>query len=133
MYTVSNEIKILSPARNVFDALTNQKLLSQWFAPQVIAVPVEETIAAFAFEFDLNFKMKIVSLKRNELLQWLCVDGYIDWLDSEITFRLEPESDGTKVIFKHSKLPNEDKKEKTILSWNGYLQKLKKLCEQESI
>ncbi len=133
MYTVSNEIEILAPAWTVFDALTNQELLSQWFAPQVIAVPAEETIAAFAFEFDLNFKMKIVSLKRNELLQWLCVDGYIDWLDSEVTFRLEPESNGTKVVFEHSKLSNEDKKEKTVSSWNGYLQKLKKLCEQESI
>jgi uncharacterized protein YndB with AHSA1/START domain len=129
VYSVSLHIEIDAPAVKVFEALTRQELLSKWFAPQVIAVPVEGTVAAFAFEFDLNFKMEIVALQQNKQLRWICVDGYEAWLDSEIVFKLEEKALTTSLDFSHSKLINDDKKEKTVKSWNGYLEKLKELCE----
>ena len=129
MYSISFETSIDAPASVVFETLTNQELLSRWFAPQVIAIAKEGTIAAFAFEFDLNFKVELVKLTPDKLVQWQCVDGYKVWLDSEICFCLEADSGKTKLIFEHKNLVNDEKKEKTTSSWNEYLEKLKILSE----
>ncbi len=129
MFSVSFDLSIKSPPETVFKALTEQELLTRWFAPQVIAVPVEGTVAAFAFEFDLNFKMELVLLNSNSLVHWKCVDGYKEWLHSEVLFKLIPSSKGTKLHFEHNRLINVEKKQKTTLSWKQYLEKLKKLCE----
>lgn len=133
MFSVTIDLRIQSSEHTVFEALTNQNLLSRWFAPQVIAVPVEGTIAAFAFEFDLNFKMELVSLKEDKLVHWKCVDGYKEWLDSEVVFNIETVAGSTLLRFKHSNLTNEEKRDRTIKSWNEYLEKLKKICETEVI
>ncbi len=131
MYSISISLNIEAPAAFVFEALTNQDLLSRWFAPQVIAVPVEGTVAAFAFEFDLNFKMELVQLKKDHLVFWRCVDGYKEWIDSEVAFKLEQEEGATLLKFKHDNLTNEEKRDKTRKSWNEYLQNLKRVCESE--
>lgn len=133
MFSVSVELSIQSPSQNVFEALTNQGLLTRWFAPQVIAVPVQGTIAAFAFEFDLNFKMELITLDKPKIVRWRCVDGYKEWLDSEVVFKLEQLNANTILRFEHGNLANEDKKEKTLVSWKEYLDKLKKLCEEAFI
>ncbi len=132
MYSVSVDTTIKASESAVFKALTNQKTLSHWFAPQVIAVPVEGTVAAFAFEFDLNFKMELVRLLEDKLVHWRCVEGYKEWLDSEVLFKLEPLPESTLLHFEHANLMNDEKKEKTISSWTGYLNKLKQLCEADS-
>jgi len=133
VFSVTIDLRIQSAEHTVFEALTNQNLLSRWFAPQVIAVPVEGTIAAFAFEFDLNLKMELVSLKEDKLVHWKCVDGYKEWLESEVVFNLEKVGGSTHLRFKHSNLTNEEKRDRTIKSWNEYLEKLKKICEAEVI
>jgi len=133
VYSISHGLEIDCPTNLVFEALTSQELLSRWFAPQVIAVPLEGTIAAFAFEFDLNFKMELVSLKKDELVHWICIDGYKEWLDSEVFFRLKTNKSKTILSFEQNNLNNEGKKEKTALSWAEYLKKLKNLCESEII
>ena len=131
MYSISVSLEIAASAADIFEALTNQDLLSRWFAPQVIAVPVEGTVAAFAFEFDLNFKMELVQLKKDKMVHWKCVDGYKDWLDSEVVFSFEKVEDHTLIKFKHGNLTNEEKRDKTVNSWHEYLQNLKRLCETE--
>lgn len=133
MYSITHELQINCPANLVFKTLTHQVLLSKWFAPQVIAVPVEGTIAAFAFEFDLNFKMELVQLKKDHLVFWKCVDGYQEWLDSEVVFTLEKKEETTLLKFKHGNLTDEEKRAKTLNSWHEYLENLKKLCESEII
>ena len=133
MYSVSADINIKASPATIFHTLTNQDLLSKWFAPQVIAVPVEGTVAAFAFEFDLNFKMELSTLIPGKLVRWVCVDGYNDWLDTEVIFKLTEQPGFTKLAFSHNKLKNDDKKEKTGVSWQNYLARLKELCETSSV
>jgi len=131
VYSISVSLEIAASAADIFEALTNQDLLSRWFAPQVIAVPVEGTVAAFAFEFDLNFKMELVQLKKDKMVHWKCVDGYKEWLDSEVVFSFEKEKDVTLLKFEHRNLTNEEKRNKTVNSWHEYLQNLKRVCETE--
>ena len=131
MYFIAISLEIATSATDVFEALTNQHWLSRWFAPQVIAIQVEGTVAAFAFEFDLNFKMELVQLKKDKMVHWKCVDGYKEWLDSEVVFSFEKEKDVTLLKFEHRNLTNEEKRNKTVNSWHEYLQNLKRVCETE--
>ena len=128
MYSVSYEVFIESSPGRVFDFLTIQHLLSKWFAPQVIASPKEGTVAAFAFDFDLNFKMELDKLDKSGLVRWRCVDGYKEWLGSVVEFSFNEKEGGTLLKFKHSGLKNDDKKEKTLSDWIKFLEKLKIQC-----
>jgi uncharacterized protein YndB with AHSA1/START domain len=114
----------------VYRYLTEQVKLSKWFAPQVIAVPVEGTTAAFAFEFDLNFKMEIIELKEAKTVKWRCVDGYDEWINSEVIFKINKKEKGTILLFEHNGLTNDEKQVKTIESWEKYLTNLKHYCEK---
>ncbi len=128
-YSVKETIFLNCSPDTLFKFLTLQEKLMLWFAPQVIAVPVEGTVIAFAFEFDLNFKMQITKLEENKFVEWECVDGYQEWLGSKVKFEIVPDENGAILNFLHSGLNNDDKKEKTNESWREYLRKLKGECE----
>jgi uncharacterized protein YndB with AHSA1/START domain len=129
MFSVTDSLEIACPPEKLFAFLTEQEKLMQWFAPQVITVPVEGTVAAFAFEYDLDFKMEIIKLVDGERVEWECVDGYGDWLGSKVSFVLKKNAEGSVLEFEHTGLKNDAKKEKTTQSWGEYLKKLKNICE----
>ena len=127
-YSVEHTLSVNCSPDELFEYLTDQVKLMQWFAPQVIAIPVEGTVAAFAFEFDLNFKMELVKLEKGKLVEWECVDGYKDWTGSKVRFEITQDNETSKLVFIHSGLTNEEKKDKTTESWKNYLDKLKEAC-----
>ena len=132
MYNVDHVIALACEPEQVFEALTEQRLLTAWFAPQVITVPYQGTIAAFAFEFDLNFKMELTELIPPSLVHWTCVDGYEEWVGSEVFFRISKKAGETLLHFIHQGLRNEEKREKTEESWYRYLSGLKDQCEKKA-
>ncbi len=116
----------------VFKALTEQKYLEKWFAPEVITVPKQDTYAAFAFGFDLNFKVYILKLIPRQNITWEFVSGSVGWDNSLISFDLESIQGKTKVLFKHKGLDNNiEKLEKWKKSWSNYLNKLKNFVQSE--
>ena len=131
MFSVTFTFEMNCTAETLFAYLTEQQKLTQWFAPQVIAVPVEGTVAAFAFEYQLDFKMEITKLVPGELVAWECIDGYNEWVGSKVTFEIIKKEGKVMLKFNHSGLAHDDKKEKTTHSWEEYLKKLKKICETQ--
>jgi uncharacterized protein YndB with AHSA1/START domain len=115
---------------DVFTALTEQAHLEKWFAPEVITVPKQDTYAAFAFGFDLNFKVYLLKLIPDNTIVWEFVSGSVDWDDSVIAFHLTNNNGKTKLLFKHKGVDaNNEKFEKWKKSWADYLQKLKEYVE----
>lgn len=130
MAAIKLQKTINKDAETIFRFLTDQDLLMLWYAPQVIAFPLEGTTAAFAFGSDVNFKMRISELIEFEKLKWVCVDGNVDWLDSIVTFTLKTvDSNKCRLTFRQSKLQNEEKLDQWKVSWNNYLEGLKEKCE----
>jgi len=130
MKTINIQKTIYTSANKVFSHLTEQDKLMLWFAPQVIAVPSKNTIAAFAFGSEVNFKMKITEFEENKDLEWLCVDGNVDWLNSLVKFTLKEDTAGKTILkFKHSKLDDHEKMDLWKSSWKSYLSQLKIRCE----
>jgi uncharacterized protein YndB with AHSA1/START domain len=133
MASISLQKTINKDAETIFCFLTEQNLLMQWFAPQAIATPLENTIAAFAFGSDVNFKMRITELSKFNKLAWLCVDGTVDWLDSSITFTINETSESSCTIdFIQDNLNKPEKMEQWKSSWTEYFELLAEKCEQYS-
>ncbi len=121
-----------APASVVFEALTLQKNLEQWFATEVIAFPKEGTYAAFAYGFDLNFKVYLLKLEQNKKVVWEFVDGGVEWDDSLISFELHEQNGKTKLFFEHRRLKPNDKWEKWKNSWRQAFDKLKAIVEKKA-
>ena len=112
--------------RAVFEALTIQEYISEWFAPHVISTPVSGTSAAFAFDEDLYFKVLLREIVPNEKIVWEYTGGNLNWDHSEIIFRLKETGDGKILLtFNHSRLPDSEKLEKWKNSWSKFLDQLK--------
>ncbi len=120
---------IAAPAFSVFEALTTQEKLQQWLATEVIAFPKEGTYAAFAYGFDLHFKVYLLKFDPGKKLVWEFVAGNVEWDGSLLSFTLNEKNGKTKLIFEHRRLKPNDKLERWKKSWHEAFEKLKTLLE----
>jgi len=98
------------PAR-VYEALTDQKHVSQWWTPDCTMDRKTGGRAKFEFKsssgaLDGYAIMRIEKLIPNKLVEWKCTEqdyqGVSDWVGTTIRFRLSPNpADGTDVDFAH--------------------------------
>lgn len=128
MYSIRLETKVNADSTVIYKALTQQDHLQKWFAPQVIIAPVINTFGAFAFEFDLSFRIQIKELAENEKVVWEIIEGIDGWESTLISFSIQKFENYSLVIFEHSLLEDQTKKEKWQNSWNDFLIKLSQYC-----
>ncbi len=120
----------------VFAAITTQKGLSSWWTEESKVNSSElNSILEFSFTGKHPIKMKVTQLKKDELVEWECIeeDGHRKWADTKITFNLKKEDPNTTVLtFTHSgwkdnlddeEIPNSN------YNWGRFLYSLKTYCE----
>ena len=130
MTSIRLQKSIKSEAKTIFRFLTEQNLLMKWFSPQAIDTPQQGSIAAFAFGSEVNFKVKISELTEFNKLKWICVDGNVDWLNSNFSFTIKKvDRNKCQLFFQQSNIKNEAKLEQWKSSWRSYLDILKEECE----
>lgn len=104
---IRRELLIPQPREQVWRALTNRALLAEWMFPNDFEPRVGHH---FTFRVPPNPKMNFDGLVVNcEVLEceplsrlvfsW-SAGGAVD--DTRVSFRLEPDGDGTRVFFEHS-------------------------------
>ncbi len=130
MTSIQLEIKINTFPQIIFKYLTKQDLLQKWFAPQVIFLPKENTTAAFAFEFDLNFKVNIIEISEPKSMEWQVIEGNPEWINSKIKFEISKQKEISILNFSHVDLLESDKVDKWRESWHTFLNQLANLCEE---
>ena len=152
MPNIHHELIIGASAEKIYNAITTQEGLSAWWTPGTNAKPEVDTVARFPFGPEYFKEMKIAKLKPFELVQWVCVTGVAEWIDTRISFKLQagdkstllnshPEArdqiqqqgnfdEGALLIFHH-----DDWKEYTPMfaecnyTWGQFLRSLKLFCE----
>ncbi|MBN2615069.1 MAG: SRPBCC domain-containing protein [Bacteroidales bacterium] len=129
MFSIKLNEKAETTAPVVFNALTDQDALQQWFAPQVIITPTVNTYGAFAFDFDLSFRVQITELKPNRI-SWEVIEGIEDWKNTVISFDILEVNDQCEIQFEHKYLKNKNKFEQWQKSWSEFLHKLTIYCSQ---
>lgn len=129
MFSIKFEILIQSDSTILYRAVTEQDQLQRWFAPQVIISQKINTFGAFAFEFELSFKIKIKKLETNKQVIWEVTEGIYDWINSNISFNIKEKGNSSILYFEHSGLTNTTKKEHWDKSWADFMQKLATYCQ----
>lgn len=152
MPAIHHAVLIGASAAKVYDAITRQEGLRAWWAPGTIARPEQGSVAHFPFGPVYFKEMRIVLLKPQEQVCWICTAGAGEWIGTYIFFTLytgdqrmlldkypeiggqvaQPEDSGaaTLLIFRH-----EEWKMFSLMfaecsyTWAQFLRSLKQYCE----
>ena len=131
MYCIKHLYHIDASNEDVYKALTTIEGLSNWWTEQTSGNPTQDGIIEFRFGEVHFFKMEVETLIENKAVQWKCIDGPDDWINTIITFELDTNENKTRLRFKHNNWPTDsDFFAHCSFSWAGYLESLRLLLEK---
>jgi uncharacterized protein YndB with AHSA1/START domain len=99
-----------APPQDVYAALATQDGLAGNWTDQLEVPAQTGAIARFGFgpDWAKTLELRIDALEPDRLVECTPVGGFPGWLDTSITWRLEPSEDGATVIhFAHGGWPDE--------------------------
>jgi uncharacterized protein YndB with AHSA1/START domain len=130
MYEIQHLLVINAEPETVFSAITEQEHLSNWLTFETYAIPQIDSIVEFHFGSSYHNKMRIVRLEKNKLVEWECIRGHEEWIDTTFIFELEADQKVTKLRFKHCGWREKsDMFASCNYHWGFYLHSLKHYCE----
>lgn len=135
---ITHEFSLPYPPERVWRALTDQDELARWLMPNDFA-PVLGHHFTFrtnpmpALGFDGICHCEVTTLEPPHLLAYTWIGGALDTL---VTFRLEPEGDGTRLFFEHSGFDLADQRQAGSYrglggGWKSLDQGLRRVIEEE--
>ncbi|QEC51912.1 activator of Hsp90 ATPase-like protein [Anseongella ginsenosidimutans] len=127
--SIYHRLLIESPVETIYKALTTAEGLAGWWTPDTTAKSGGD-ILRFAFGPDYFKEMKVEELKPYNKVKWLCLKGYEEWIDTTITFELEPHRKGSTLFFHHDNWKAATHEfAGCSYDWALFLRSLKLLCE----
>jgi uncharacterized protein YndB with AHSA1/START domain len=123
-------VTIDAPVGVIFMALTEQDGVTGWWTTDAVIKPVIGSIAGFRFGDQYHNTMRVVTLDTNKRIEWICLDGHPEWVDTSFTFELESREGSTVVRFIHGDWRDVTDFYATCnYHWGFYLRSLKTYCE----
>ena len=101
MPEIKHNVIIKAIPEKVYEAITTQEGLANWWAKQTIAKPEVGFVNIFTFGTFRN-EMKVTILNPNEKVEWKCINSIEEWIDTNILFDLEEKEGRTLLRFTHS-------------------------------
>jgi len=131
MYSIKHLFHIDALNEEVYKALTTIDGLSNWWTEQTSGDTELESVIEFRFGNQYFNNMRVVTLIENKALQWQCIDGPPDWINTIISFELDTNENKTRLRFSHSNWQkNNDFYAQCSFSWARYLESLRQLLEK---
>lgn len=132
MAEILHDLIIKAPTAKVYQALSEQKGLANWWTRHAEVEPRTNSIAQFSFDHGrIRLRMKILRLIMNKAVVWHCLGGQPEWDDTQVYFELEPTREGTLLHFAHRgwKRPT-GLLAKSSFDWARYLLSLRSYLEK---
>lgn len=126
---VTNYLNV--PRKQVYEALTTQKGLSETWTRQCSVKSETGTVLEFGFGEEDPTRFEITELKPDEKISWLCMESDPEWVGTSVSFELREKNGKTTVTLRHS-----DWGEVTEFyrwcnyNWSFFLYSLKQYCEE---
>jgi uncharacterized protein YndB with AHSA1/START domain len=129
MTAIRHNVVIEVTPEKIFNAITTQEGLQNWWAKQTIAKPEMEFVNIFTFGKFRN-EMKVTELIPNKKVEWKCINSIEEWIDTNISFELEEKEGRTILRFAHSGWRAvTDTFAGCNYDWALFMKSLKSLCE----
>jgi uncharacterized protein YndB with AHSA1/START domain len=96
------KVHFQSAPEAVYAAITTPEGLRGWWTTDCDVNSDLGGVHTFRFEGVVFNSMQVVELVPNESVHWKCVEGWSEWLDTEVFFTLSASADGgTDLTFEH--------------------------------
>jgi uncharacterized protein YndB with AHSA1/START domain len=130
MYDIKHLVTIDAPLPLVYMALTEQEGLAGWWTTDTIAKPIIGSIAGFRFGDQYHNTMRIEVLEADSRVEWICLDGDPEWVDTTLVFEIEARDGSTVLRFTHGAWREmTDFFAACNYNWGFYMRSLKAYCE----
>jgi uncharacterized protein YndB with AHSA1/START domain len=93
-----HHVGIDATQEKIFDALTTIEGLRGWWVSTASGSAAKGGLINFGF-----CDMEGLAAERSKFVHWRCTRSPDEWLNTEVTFKLEWKEEQTFVLFKHSK------------------------------
>ena len=102
MSSYVKQLVLSATVDEVYEAITTENGIKSWWTVDCDVNPEVGGIHSFRFERLLFNSMKVLELVPNEKVHWKCVNGWNEWIDTEVLFNLTSIEDGkTSLEFQH--------------------------------
>ena len=130
MKKIIHVVDIAVPPKDVFEALTTEKGLSNWWTTTVEITHHDGDTINFTFAGEFNPSMAVTHHQPNRRVHWRCVAGHANWQDNTFTFEVEPQDTGTRLRFTQNYANELDDDVYGIynFNWGYYLESLRLYC-----
>lgn len=129
MLEIRRRVVIKAAPEKIYEAITRQEGLSNWWAKQTTAKPEVGFVNTFTFGEFLN-EMKIITLIPDKKVEWLCINSIEEWIGATISFDLEEKGERTILRFTRSGWNTvNDTFASCNYDWGRFITSLKTLCE----
>jgi uncharacterized protein YndB with AHSA1/START domain len=117
-YDLLLEFILSGKPKRVMQLLTDARLIRKWSGSEAI---VENEVGGRFEMFDGWVTGTVLKVGENELAYtWSTTDWAEGTTPSEVHYLLKPDEAGTKVVLKHTGLPNEDEMKSHKSGWTDY-------------
>lgn len=101
MVNVTHRIATKAPLDSAIAAINTLPGLASWWTPHVTGSPEAGGLLQFRFEGpDTGMDMQVQE-SNSTCVEWRCVAGPEEWLDTLISFHLHANDQGTDIYFAH--------------------------------
>jgi len=129
MTAIRHNLAIKATPEKIFNAITSQEGLENWWAKQTVAKPEAGFVNIFTFGESRN-EMKVAKLLTNHKVEWECINSMEEWIGTTISFELEEKEGRTILRFAHSGWRAvTDTFASCNYNWALFMKSLKSLCE----
>ncbi len=131
MVDIHHTVNIDVPVDQVYQAVTEEEGLRGWWTRKAIAAPEIGHKNEFPFPSGDYNAMRIVDLEPDARVEWICIEGAVEWVGTRIVFAIGDRDGATTLLFTHA-----DWQEDTPFfrmcrkAWEWYLASLKQYCEK---
>jgi len=128
MSNIVEEITLEATPQRVWEAITEQDEIVQWWAYEARVKPVVGSLAEFSFrQGALVMQFEVAELVQNKKIRWISRQGVPQWSGTSVTWQLTPTQNGTQLVFMHDGFDQID--ERTRGAWVYFLASLKSYLE----
>jgi uncharacterized protein YndB with AHSA1/START domain len=129
MADIRHKLVIKAPPEKVYEGITTQEGLADWWCKQTTANPQVGFVNTFTFG-NSRSEMKVTELTPHKRVEWQCISSIDEWVDTKISFDLEEKDGRTILRFAHSSWREvTDLFDGCNYDWARFMTSLKSLCE----
>ena len=131
MAAIVKELTIAAAPGTVFNALTQQDEIVQWWANEAQVQPEVGSLGEFRFRPPAGvLQFEVTELDQDKKVSWISRQGPPSWVGTSVTWQLEPVHNGTRLLFTHDGFAQVDEAyQQTRGNWEYFLASLKSYLE----